>query len=200
MIHCTKCDAEIPAGGSFCVECGAPAPQAATGATERLAERQGGPICSACGTRNPPGADFCVTCGRPLGARPFAKPSPPPAFASPAPIAAEVVPAAPHALPPASTRRFNRPMWGGVSGGLFLIGLAVLAITGWWWPGILVLLGITSLAGSLVAGQPLWMGLQGSFWMFGIAVLAITGWWWPGILILAGLSAILGTLTRPRFR
>jgi hypothetical protein len=90
-------------------------------------------------------------------------------------------------------------MWGGMSGGLFLIGLAVLALTGWWWPGILVLIGITSLIGSLAAGKMFWAAFQGSFWMFGIAALAATGWWWPGILILIGLSAILGSVVRPKF-
>ena len=90
-------------------------------------------------------------------------------------------------------------MWSGVGGGLFLIGLAVLFFTGWWWPGILVLIGISSLVGSLAAGQPLWVGLQGSLWMFGIAALAATGWWWPGILVLVGLSAILGSIARPKF-
>jgi len=26
--------------------------------------------------------------------------------------------------------------WGGVVGGIWLLGIAVLAATGWWWPGI----------------------------------------------------------------
>jgi hypothetical protein len=90
-------------------------------------------------------------------------------------------------------------LWGGMSGGLFLIGLAVLAVTGWWWPGILVLIGFASLIGSLAAGKSFWAGIQGSLWMFGIAVLAVTGWWWPGILVLVGLSAILGSIVRPKF-
>ena len=55
-MRCENCRAEIPADGKFCIECGAPAAQAATGATERLPDYAGGPTCAACGTRNPPGA------------------------------------------------------------------------------------------------------------------------------------------------
>jgi hypothetical protein len=79
-----------------------------------------------------------------------------------------------------------------------LIGIAVLAVTGWWWPGIMVLVGISALVGGLQSGQgwERWGGLQGAIWMLGIAVLAVTGWWWPGIMVLVGLSAILGAITR----
>jgi hypothetical protein len=37
----------------------------------------------------------------------------------------------------------------GFQGFVFLLGLAVLAYTDWWWPGILVLLGIMAILGSL---------------------------------------------------
>lgn len=33
-----------------------------------------------------------------------------------------------------------------IGGGIFLIGLAILFATDWFWPGILVLIGVTSLA------------------------------------------------------
>src|SRR6476661_2327662 len=71
-MRCEKCAAEIPADGKFCIECGTPVNQAATGATERLPDYAGGQQCAACGTRNPDGAAFCVTCGRSLDARPVA--------------------------------------------------------------------------------------------------------------------------------
>ena len=199
MTRCTNCDAEIPEGGQFCIECGTPAvaATAATGATERLPEYSGGPVCVACGTRNPAGADFCVMCGRSLAGRPVAEPPP-----NPLPSAPPAAPIAPRpASPPMLQPRPNQsPMrfWGGVSGGMFLIGLAFLAVFNWWWPGILVLLGLTSLIGSMAAGRSFWVGLQGAFWLLGIAVLAAFDWWWPGILVLAGLSAILGAIFRPQ--
>lgn len=40
-------------------------------------------------------------------------------------------------------------IYGGFQGFVFLLGLAVLALTGWWWPGIFVLLGISTLLGAL---------------------------------------------------
>jgi hypothetical protein len=37
----------------------------------------------------------------------------------------------------------------GISGGIFLISLGLLIITGWWWPGIMIAIGLSS-GGELV--------------------------------------------------
>jgi Double zinc ribbon len=197
-MRCPNCDAVIPEGGRFCIECGAQM-QPATGATERLPDAENGPRCAACGTRNPPGAQFCVMCGRQLSGG--ATVAPPPASAPVASVApaAPVVATPPAAAPIAASpdlRLRNPAMWGGIGGGAFLIGIAVLALTGWWWPGILVILGISALASSVVGGRP-WAGLQGALWLFGIAFIAQFNLWWPGILILVGVSAIMGSIWRP---
>jgi hypothetical protein len=200
-MRCEKCAAEIPADGKFCIECGTPVSQAATGATERLPDYAGGPQCAACGTRNPPGAAFCVTCGRSLDARLFADVPANTLPPMPAPASLTSVPSISIEPAPASrTRRGGFSVeWGGIMGGIWLIGIAVLAVTGWWWPGIMVLIGISALVGGLQAGGS-WEqrlgGIQGAIWTFGIAVLAITNWWWPGIMVLVGLSAIFGAITR----
>jgi hypothetical protein len=198
--RCTNCDATIPEGGKFCIECGRPAPQPATGPTERLAEHEGGPRCAFCGTRNPPGAIFCVTCGQGLTARPFAEPPANPSPGAPVPAPLSSASAAPAA--PARRGGLDMASWGGVTGGLFLIGIAVLAVTGWWWPGILVLVGLTSLVTGLAGGRSkmrAWAGVQAAFWLFGLALIAMFNWWWPGILVLVGLSVIVGSLLRPKF-
>lgn len=54
-------------------------------------------------------------------------------------------------LPLSSLRaqRFVAPRQG-VTGAIFMIGLAILFATDWFWPGILVLLGITSLVGAYI--------------------------------------------------
>src|SRR5438067_9139090 len=45
--------------------------------------------------------------------------------------------------------------WRNLHGAVWLIGLAILAWTGWWWPGILVLLAIsTLLEGALMQFGP----------------------------------------------
>jgi len=154
-MRCPNCDAEIPADGKFCIECGAPVSQAATGATERLPDYIGGQQCAACGTRNPPGAAFCVTCGRGLGARPVADApaSVLPATSAPAPIST----APPAPIEPAPVARPRRSgfsvEWGGIMGGIWLIGIAVLAVTGWWWPGIMVLVGLSAILGAVTRNR-----------------------------------------------
>jgi hypothetical protein len=41
----------------------------------------------------------------------------------------------------------------GISGGIFLIGLGVLFLTDWWWPGILVVIGLSGGAELIFRGQ-----------------------------------------------
>jgi hypothetical protein len=41
----------------------------------------------------------------------------------------------------------------GISGGIFLIGLGVLLITGWWWPGIMLVIGLSGGAELIFRGQ-----------------------------------------------
>ena len=200
-MRCEKCAAEIPADGKFCIECGAPVSQAATGATERLPDYAGGQQCAACGTRNPPGAAFCVTCGRGLGARPVveAPASSLPPMSAPAPLTSVPSGSVESVATPRPRHGGFSVEWGGIMGGIWLIGIAVLAVTGWWWPGIMVLIGMSALVGGLQSGGS-WEqrsgGIQGAIWMFGIAVLAVTGCLWPGIMVLVGLSAIFGAISR----
>jgi hypothetical protein len=81
-----------------------------------------------------------------------------------------------------------------VSGGVFLIGLALLFMGQFpFWPGILLVIGASTLA-SAVVKRSVWSALNGLVWLFGLAFLFSTGLWWPGILILIGLSMIVGTL------
>ncbi len=65
---------------------------------------------------------------------------------------------------------------------LWLIGLGVLALTGWWWPGILFLVALSA----LIQGS-----FQGFIWLAGIGLLALTDFWWPGILIVAGFALLV---------
>jgi hypothetical protein len=41
----------------------------------------------------------------------------------------------------------------GISGGIFLISLGVLIITGWWWPGIMIAIGLAGCAELVFRGQ-----------------------------------------------
>jgi hypothetical protein len=41
----------------------------------------------------------------------------------------------------------------GISGGLFLISLGILIMTGWWWPGIMFAIGLSSGAELIFRGR-----------------------------------------------
>ena len=41
----------------------------------------------------------------------------------------------------------------GLSGGIFLIGLGVLMFTGWWWPGIMLVIGLAGGAELIFRGK-----------------------------------------------
>lgn len=40
-----------------------------------------------------------------------------------------------------------------ISGGIFLIGLGLLLFTGWWWPGIMLVIGLSGGAEQIFRGQ-----------------------------------------------
>ena len=42
---------------------------------------------------------------------------------------------------------------GGVAGGVILIGIGMLALTGWWWPGIMLVIGCGLAAERLLRGS-----------------------------------------------
>jgi class 3 adenylate cyclase len=60
-MHCPRCDADIPDGTKFCIECGTPLK----------------PRCPQCGADTLPRAKLCGECGTPLSGQPAAPPSSP---------------------------------------------------------------------------------------------------------------------------
>nr|MCU0490811.1 zinc ribbon domain-containing protein [Chloroflexaceae bacterium] len=148
-MRCPACAADIPDDAVFCTECGTRLPEANIGPTQRLPERA--QTCPRCDSLNPPGAAFCATCGYALsgaGLRPLAEPAtptialPPPAqLPVPAPLPPPTMPDTDR-LSKKATRRARRANWNALSGGVFFIGLAFLFLTGTFWPGILILIGV----------------------------------------------------------
>ena len=63
----------------------------------------------------------------------------------------------------------KKRMAGAISGGIFLVSLGVLIITGWWWPGIMVALGLSSGAALIFRGK-IWRGIGTLVFFCGIAV------------------------------
>ena len=96
----------------------------------------------------------------------------------------------------------QRNSLGGLTGGIFLIGLALaIFIGGGHFLTILfVTLAFCSLFGSLATLNPrgFYSGMQGFVWLLGLGILFLPGvGFWPWILALCGASAILGILARP---
>lgn len=83
-----------------------------------------------------------------------------------------------------------------VAGGVFLIGLAALFMTGYWWPGIMFVIGASSLARGLAEGRA-WYSVQGALWTIGIGLLFAVGFSLPLLLILIGISMLLGYTFKP---
>jgi hypothetical protein len=81
----------------------------------------------------------------------------------------------------------------GVSGGVFLIGLGILVYTGWWWPGILLVIGLASSAELILRGK--YVAALISFGFFAAIPLLVSAdipWriMGPFILIAMGAAAI----------
>ncbi|NWG18522.1 MAG: hypothetical protein HXY41_18020 [Chloroflexi bacterium] len=84
-----------------------------------------------------------------------------------------------------------------VSGAVFLIGLGVIALLNYWWPGIMFVIGASLIARGVVAGQQ-WQNLTGALVVIGIGLIfaledVIGGVnFWPVALIALGMVLLFG--------
>ncbi len=87
---------------------------------------------------------------------------------------------------------------GGLSGAVFLIGLAIAIASGHFLPVFFITIGLTSFIGSLTTPDPHANvgGFQGFIFFLGLALCTIFGWW-PWILVVLGVSALVGSLHMP---
>jgi hypothetical protein len=195
-VICKRCGDVNPSEARFCIDCGASLVAETTGPTVRLA----GVACPSCNTRNPENALFCVVCGRTLG-QSAPQPQPQPPRATPRPVAPN--PAArqsyprvatpPTLVPPrpvAPPYRHRRARHANPGAAIFLIGLAVLLGSGRFWPGILVVIGLSIFATSAAQGHAE-KGTSALLWLGGLALLFATGAFWPGILVLLFVQALM---------
>ena len=83
-----------------------------------------------------------------------------------------------------------------ISGGIFLIGLGVLLFTNWWWPGIMVVIGLAGCAELVFRGQ-IWRGIGTLAFFLAIPtvlwIVQVTPIRWEiaGPLILIGIGVIV---------
>ncbi len=82
-----------------------------------------------------------------------------------------------------------------ISGAIFLIGLGVLLLTNWWWPGIMVVTGLSGGAELVFRGK-IWSGIATLAFFCSIpivvAIIQATDipWTAVGAFILIGLGVI----------
>lgn len=81
-----------------------------------------------------------------------------------------------------------------ISGGIFLIGIALLWITGWWFPGILFVIGAASMASALREGSD-WKTAHGALWMFGLGCIFWFNLPWAVILLMIGVGMLFSCKT-----
>lgn len=83
-----------------------------------------------------------------------------------------------------------------VTGGVWLIGLGVLFATGMWWPGILFLVGVTTIVQGSARGGG-WQSLHGGLWMLLIAAWALMEFNMTVFFVALGVYVIIGALMKP---
>lgn len=92
----------------------------------------------------------------------------------------------------------NRNRNSSISGGIFLIGLGILAYSGWWWPGILLVIGLASSAELILRGKYILALLTFAFFA-SIPLLVAANIPWaiigPFALIAMGVAVIVRNLT-----
>jgi hypothetical protein len=84
--------------------------------------------------------------------------------------------------------------------GIMLIGIGILLFTGWWWPGIMVVVGLSAAADRFLQGRPLqaaavlllFLAIPGAVYLasLGVFVWRLIG---PILLIALGLSYLSRT-------
>jgi hypothetical protein len=80
---------------------------------------------------------------------------------------------------------------GQMTGGLFLIGLAIIFLTGFWWPGMLFLIGFVTIANGLLEGRE-WEQVTGGFFLIGLGVVFAIGFNVGVLLLMIGVTTLLG--------
>ena len=83
-----------------------------------------------------------------------------------------------------------------ISAGLFLISLGILIWTGWWWPGIMVAIGLSAGAEQIFRGQTArGIGTLAFFWGIALVVIIVqetaVPWTIVGPLVLIGIGVIV---------
>lgn len=155
--------------------------------------------CPNCYRPIPTDSKYCIYCSANLAApetevdtRPALGPTQrlDPSYNLPAPAAQVSAPAVVAAPAPKRSQRAKRKQPRVPLGAIWLIGLGILFLTELFWPGILVLIGVSSFVDKEAKGKRD-EGLATLVFFSGLALLFLTELFWPGILVLAGVMWLL---------
>jgi hypothetical protein len=83
-----------------------------------------------------------------------------------------------------------------ITTGIWLIGIGVLFATHFWWPGILILVAVTSIVQGWSLGRP-GDGLHVAFWLILIAVWAVFHFGMAFLFIALGVYVIFSAMVKP---
>ena len=91
---------------------------------------------------------------------------------------------------------WNEQRANAVTGGVWLIGLGILFATHFWWPGILLLAGVTALVQGSVRGLGV-RGIHGGLWLILIALWALSRFSLAVLFVSLGIYVVVAALIRP---
>jgi hypothetical protein len=83
-----------------------------------------------------------------------------------------------------------------INSAVLLIGIGILISTGWWWPGLLFLIGAASIAQAFVNGRG-WYSLQCGLWAIGFGIWVLFGYALLILLTMIALSGLFGAFIKP---
>ena len=102
-----------------------------------------------------------------------------------------------------SAHEKRRQSWK-IGNGIFFVGLGLLFLTGWWWPGIMFVLAASALGRGLAAGKS-WQEARGAL-LLAVAALLLSlpgafraNFWLPLIFVGIGLYMLFGGHCRSLF-
>ena len=87
---------------------------------------------------------------------------------------------------------------GMVSSAIFMIGIGVLFYTGYWWPGIMFVIGAAAIIQGLVSGHG-WYSFQAGVWTIGMGVWAILNYNIAIMFVVLGVSMLYSAIFKPPF-
>jgi hypothetical protein len=92
----------------------------------------------------------------------------------------------------------NNQQANAITGAVWLLGLAAMFSTHYWWPGIMFVIGVSALIEGLARRQG-WAALQGSLWAFGIAIWVMMGYGIAILFVILAISVLSNAFLPPAF-